>query len=234
VAVLALAAVAWLVEVAIMTEAGFSGNARYLLAPIALACLAGGAALGALLGRRPADDRFRMSRRSRVRRSSGRPSSGGEGHAGGTFESPGGGRAGEGRGPNRRGFGIDHLALALAVLALAPSVLARADDLADDASAARNEARLMDDLDAAVSVAGGPGAVRGCGGAFTGPFQVPALAWRLDTHLEYVQLEPVAPGTVFRSAPMPRGIPGAPRVEVTDPAFRPVGRTSSWQVLSSC
>src|SRR4051794_20244360 len=49
--VLALAAIAWLVEVAIMTEAGFSGNARYLIAPVGLACVVGGAALGRLAQR---------------------------------------------------------------------------------------------------------------------------------------------------------------------------------------
>src|SRR3954454_5327877 len=48
---LALTAVAWLVEVAIMTEAGFSGNMRYLIAPVALACVAAGAALGTLARR---------------------------------------------------------------------------------------------------------------------------------------------------------------------------------------
>src|SRR3954447_10850779 len=48
---LALAAMAWVVEVAVMTEAGFSGNARYLIAPVCLACVAGGAALGRLARR---------------------------------------------------------------------------------------------------------------------------------------------------------------------------------------
>src|SRR3954464_7205208 len=50
-----------------------------------------------------------MARRSRTRRSCGWPSAGGEGHAGGTFEPPGGGQPCEGRGPNRRISGIDHL-----------------------------------------------------------------------------------------------------------------------------
>src|SRR4051812_30172680 len=50
-----------------------------------------------------------MARRSRNRRSCGWPSAGGEGHAGGTFEPPGGGQPCEGRGPNRRRFGIAHL-----------------------------------------------------------------------------------------------------------------------------
>src|SRR4051812_14407600 len=55
------------------------------------------------------DGRLRMARRSRTRRSCGWPSTGGEGHAGGTFEPPGGGQPCEGRGLNRRRFGIDHL-----------------------------------------------------------------------------------------------------------------------------
>src|SRR3954452_17495376 len=62
-----------------------------------------------------------MVRRSRTRRSCGWPDprrraarvpwvpAGGEGHAGGTFEPPDGGQPCEGRGPNRRRFGIDHL-----------------------------------------------------------------------------------------------------------------------------
>src|SRR4051794_36930903 len=50
-----------------------------------------------------------MARRSRTRRSCGWPSTGGEGHAGGTFEPPDGGQRCEGRGPNRRRFGIEHL-----------------------------------------------------------------------------------------------------------------------------
>ncbi len=38
--------VAWLAVVAVMTEGGFSGNQRYLIMPVACACVAGGAALG--------------------------------------------------------------------------------------------------------------------------------------------------------------------------------------------
>src|SRR4051794_33916026 len=54
-----------------------------------------------------------MARRSRTRRSWSWPSSGGEGHAGGTFEPPGGGQGREGRGPNRRISGGGHLAVQL-------------------------------------------------------------------------------------------------------------------------
>src|SRR3954468_13124210 len=50
-----------------------------------------------------------MPRPSRIRRSCGWPSAGGEGHAGCTFEPPGGGQPCEGGGRNRRIFGIEHL-----------------------------------------------------------------------------------------------------------------------------
>jgi hypothetical protein len=41
VGLLTVAALAWTLEVAIMTQKGYSGNARYMLAPVALACLTG-------------------------------------------------------------------------------------------------------------------------------------------------------------------------------------------------
>ncbi len=57
VGLIALVSVAWMLEVAVMTQRGYSGNARYMIAPVALACLAGGVgwgrafALSARLGR---------------------------------------------------------------------------------------------------------------------------------------------------------------------------------------
>ena len=180
--VLALAALAWLAEVAIMTEAGFSGNARYLIAPVALASLAGGAALGRLVvGRMP-----------------------------------------------------EPVAALLALAVLIPVVAVHLDDLQADGRAVRNEARLMADLDDAVREAGGAGAIRACGSRTTGPFQVTALAWRLDTPISGVGLSARAPGTVFRAGPRPRPIPGAPPLGVRDRRFEQVARTEAWQVLSTC
>ncbi len=53
--ILWLAAAAWTIEVAIMTQGGFSGNARYMIAPVAIACVVGGVGWGRLfaLGRTP-------------------------------------------------------------------------------------------------------------------------------------------------------------------------------------
>src|SRR5207249_3789561 len=66
--VLAVGALAWLGVVAVMTEAGFSGNARYLIAPVALPCLAGGGAPHRLPRRAPAaaDPRRAAPRRPRA------------------------------------------------------------------------------------------------------------------------------------------------------------------------
>ena len=38
-----------------------------------------------------------------------------------------------------------------------------------------------------------------CGAPYTGPFQVPSVAWQLDVHTHDVQLDPVAPAVVLRA-----------------------------------
>src|SRR4051812_24313062 len=169
-ALLSLAALAWLAVVAVMTEAGFSGNARYLMAPVALACLAGAVGLVELLALVI---------------------------------------------PSR-------LALAaLAAVLILPVAVTRADDLVRDGRAVRNEARLMDDLTIAVQNAGGAASIRRCGGTIaTGPFQVTALAWRLDTPIRGVATKPSDSGTVFRAGGRPRPIPGAPPMALPSRAFR--------------
>ena len=178
---LAAVSVVWLLEVAIMTQVGFSGNARYLIAPIGLACVAGGAALGQLVHR---------------------------------------------LGPR--------WAIAVTIAAVVPFVALRVTDLRTQATLVGNEAALMKDLSAVVRASGGPGAARSCGSITTGPYQVTALAWRLNVHIERIGLNAVAPGVVFRAAPQPRQTPKAPLLAAPEPAFRPVARTATWQALSTC
>jgi hypothetical protein len=180
VGLVALAALGWVGVVAVMTEAGFSGSVRYMLAPVALLCVAGAAGWGWAFARLP-----------RV-------------------------------GP------------LLAVAVAAALLIAPAGDLPGDARAARNEARLMDALSGAVARTGGPAAVRACGPPTIGPFQVTALAWRLDLPIEDVLLVPIVPGSVFRAAPPPRTIPGAWAIVVDDPRWHPVARSGPWQVLEAC
>jgi len=52
-ATLVLAALGWTAIVAAMTQSGFSGNSRYLVPPVALACVAGGATLGSFVRASP-------------------------------------------------------------------------------------------------------------------------------------------------------------------------------------
>jgi hypothetical protein len=52
--VLALAGAAWVGEVAVMTNDGFSGNARYLIMPAAIACVLAGTGIGWLIRALPA------------------------------------------------------------------------------------------------------------------------------------------------------------------------------------
>jgi hypothetical protein len=176
----ALGAVLWTAEVAIMTEGGFSGNARYMLAPVALLCVAGGVGWG-------------------------------------------------------RAFALAGAPGLLVGAAVAGALLvAPARVLPDDLRTSRNEALLNDALSGAVRAAGGPAAVRACGPATTGPFQVTALAWRLDVPIEDIQLVPLVPGSVFRAGPAPRAIPGAPQVVVDDPRWKRAVHFGPWEVLRAC
>lgn len=192
VGLIALAALLWTLEVAIMTERGFSGNARYMIAPVALACLAGGlgwAKAFALAGRLLAP---------------------------------------------RAGRAAAAAATVVALVVAAALLLAPADRLPGDWRSARDEAHLMEALDRAIAAAGGPARVRACGSITTGPFQVTPLAWKLDVHIRRVDLVPTVPGTVFRSGPMPRSIPGAPPITVGDPRWRPAAHVDPWEVLQTC
>lgn len=183
VGVVALGALGWTAVVAAMTEHGFSGNARYMIAPVALTCVAGGAAWGWAFSRIP------------------RPP----------------------------------LGAALGLATAAALLVSAASHLDDDARAVRNQAQLNDALSGAIAAAGGPNAVLDCGTVTTGPFQVTALAWKLDAHIRRVGLVPTAPGTVFRSYPGAREIPGAPVIVVNeDPRWREAAHVDPWQVLQAC
>jgi hypothetical protein len=179
--ILALMAIGWMAVVAVMTEGGFSGNARYMIAPVALTCVAGGAGWAWAFGR------------------------------------------------------IPRVGAVLAVVVAAALLVSPASHLDDDARAVRSEARLNDALSGAIAAAGGPDAVLGCGTVTTGPFQVTALAWKLDAPIRRIDLVPTTPGTVFRSFPGEREIPGAPVIVVSgDPRWQEAAHVDPWQVLQAC
>jgi hypothetical protein len=100
--------------------------------------------------------------------------------------------------------------------------------LPDQLGSLRNQADLYDDLGPTVERAGGREAVTACGHAYTGPYQVPALAWHLRLHLDEVGFQPRPPGVLFRRrgarGPEPEG--GA--------RFRPIVSTREWDVVAAC
>jgi hypothetical protein len=80
-------------------------------------------------------------------------------------------------------------------------------------------------LKAAIAKAGGEEKIKSCGHVFTGPFQVPALAWRLHMHTNEVEIFIFGPGTALSM--------GATHLSV-DPRYPEYTKTRHWIVGSSC
>jgi hypothetical protein len=184
--VLALGATAWAALVAVMTEAGYSGNQRYLVVWAGLASVVAGVALARL-----------------VQAAGARP-----------------------------GLAPRAALAALAVIAVA-TVPWAAERQLQDVRTVRYEASLYRELDAAVAVAGGRAAILRCGRPYTGPFQVPWLAWRLGLHTGGVGYEPRPPGVVFRARPVP-GTRTAPTIPPPAPPFLLTGAAGPWDVYVAC
>jgi MFS family permease len=122
--------------------------------------------------------------------------------------------------------------VALAALAFAAPSLAR---FTQTVRAARDQARLSDDLANAVQRAGGRHRLLACGDPYTGPFEVPKVAWLLHVHTHQVALQPRAPAVIFTTradtplSPMPRleGVEGAA-------GARTLALTRYWRIIGIC
>ena len=174
------AALVLLVEVALMTSDGFSGNVRYLVLPAALVCLAAGVGAGwtvrAVLGARLA--------------------------------------------------GALPVGLALGALVAFAVAWPVRDGLRADYDSIVYQARLDDRLAGLVARAGGAARLRACGDVYTGPFQVPIVAWHLRLHTTLVEsTPPIRPAVVFRAKSTP---PERPR-----PSLRPLGDPSDLRTLAT-
>jgi hypothetical protein len=88
-------------------------------------------------------------------------------------------------------------ALALAAVFVAPD----ADLLRPTLRGIEYQADLYHDLGTAIERAGGAERLKACGHAFTGPFLVPQVAWRLGVHMQQVDLEPERPPSSSTCAP---------------------------------
>ena len=186
---LLLGALLWVVEVAVMTSDGFSGNTRYLVMPATVLCLAAGVGVGWLA-------RAALGPRAMT------------GHAGVA------------------------LAAVLAVAFALPAVRT----VPADVQAITYEGRLNDEVAGVVARAGGAARLRACGDVYTGPFQVPVVAWNLHMHTTQVSsLVAIRPAVVFRVRSTLGSRPG--------PSLRPLGDPSdlrtfaigrNWRVVGVC
>jgi hypothetical protein len=186
---LALAAAAWVAEVAVMTSDGFSGNIRYLIMPATVMWVLAGAGIGwlarGLLGERAVHGSV--------------------------------------------------LAVVVAVIAAAAFALPARETLPVDRDALRFQAVRSEALGATVARAGGAQRLLACGDPYTGPFQVPLVAWHLGVHASLVKLEPKRPGVVFRTQSNPGVAPG-PRLEGVggEAGVRTFATGGGWRIVGAC
>jgi hypothetical protein len=80
-------------------------------------------------------------------------------------------------------------------------------------------------LKAVIAKAGGEERIKACGGVFTGPFQVPSLAWRLHMHTDQLEIFAFGPGTALAM--------GSTHLSV-DPRYPEITKTRHWIVGSTC
>ncbi|HSC02172.1 MAG TPA: hypothetical protein VLC49_02605 [Solirubrobacteraceae bacterium] len=153
---------AWWLGVAIETQAGFSGNNRYLVLGTAPVAIVGGVAWG-WFSRALGDWLRRLSAR-------------GEGAGGGLTSS----------------FSIPAGTAVAVVLFLAlPSWIGKGIvSLPRTHHALVYQAKLRSDLSAAVAKAGGADALLRCGPVMTEGFQVPMVAWTLGVHTLRIEATP--------------------------------------------
>jgi hypothetical protein len=183
---LLVGAVLWVAEVAVMTNDGFSGNARYLILPAALACVLAGVGVGWA-----------------IRAVAGAPSA-----------AP---------------------AAALAVIAAAAFAAPSLHRLPAVRNSLNYEARLTDGLAGAVSRAGGAKRLLACGDPYTGPFQVPSVAWQLHVHTSRVQLAPVRPAVVLRARTGRYSRPGPSLASVGGEAgVHTLAIAGGWRIVGAC
>ena len=117
------------------------------------------------------------------------------------------------------------IATAVVLVALAaPFVISDLDELRVGAERTRSEADFYDTLPAAIAKAGGREAIMRCN-VFTGPYQVPAVAWHLKVHTGEVGIDPKPPGVLIapRDSPLAR-----------DARFPLQTTTRQWVVRRDC
>jgi hypothetical protein len=210
----------WWILIAILTQAGFSGNDRYLVLGAALIDIAGGVAWGwAALA---------LARVIRRRL---------EGQRGGDV-------AGTGRGVGGGGVaGWAAVALGAIGFVVLPNFIGpNVIDLQRTHRALVYQAHLRHDAATAVRRLGGPSRVIACGSVMTEGFQVPMLAWTLGVHTMQIEAAPLpgqgvppAPNVIFQTRAQ-RNASLLPRVRDWSSAvpYQLVAHVRTFRVYSHC
>jgi hypothetical protein len=127
------------------------------------------------------------------------------------------------------------VALVLAVVAGAAFAAPAVHRVPDDIAAITFQARLNDGVGLAVARAGGAERLRACGNPYTGPFQVPVVAWNLGVHTTQVHLVPRRPAVVFRVRSNATSFPGPSlRTLGGDEGVRTLSVGGGWRVVAAC
>jgi hypothetical protein len=87
-----------------------------------------------------------------------------------------------------------------------------------------------------VARAGGAARIKACGDVYTGPFQVPVVAWSMHLHTRLISsLVPVRPAVLFRVRSNPSSAVGPSLRSVGDPADqRTLAVAPGWRVVAVC
>jgi hypothetical protein len=128
----------------------------------------------------------------------------------------------------RRRLGLVNAIAVGAALAIGwiPFASTDVNDLKADRELTRKEADFYGpNLKVVIAKAGGEDRIKSCGRVFAGPFQVPAVAWRLHMHANEVDIFAFGPGTALSM--------GATHLSV-DPRYPEITKTQHWIVGSSC
>ncbi|MEA2247721.1 MAG: hypothetical protein QOH46_2250 [Solirubrobacteraceae bacterium] len=136
----------------------------------------------------------------------------------------------------RRVAGSSAAALALSAVVGAGFAAPAVHRVPTDVRAVTYQARLNDRVAGLVARAGGAERLKACGDIYTGPFQVPVVAWHMHVHTSVVSsLVPVRPAVLFRVRSNPTSPVGPSLRTLGDPADqRTLAVAPGWRVVAVC
>ena len=212
--VLAAAALAWIAIVAVMAQAGYAGNPRYLVAAMAFGCVlagAGAAWLGAAIVRRRRRDRRRPPR-----------------HRCGDPAARGGHPRGHPRACAARSGAARSWPLPSSSRPSPSSRSATSPTRSPNVGARADRREALPEL---VADAGGRDAIVDCAPVRTAPDVRPLVAWELDISMKGIDRPPEPPVALVRWRPHGGGPVEPP---LPDGDLRLLGRAPYWEAWGAC